>query len=267
MADNLYRPAPPQESENQDVTTQGVQVLEYLEKLKNLTSTFDMQEEGQAVSRSEVVYRSHSVDVLHDFRNMIIDVFMGYIIYQTHFLSSPPLTATQRNKKFCEAKATAESASSDVAATPSQMSADLVKQKAESTKQLQTIQVRHNFQPLIFFLLAGVRGLFIASMDYCTASTSDSMSFIEAMLVITQHSKTHHTPEEPIWKNLLAYLVELFRPSFQSPDKIIPLAQAPSCIKLAEAITMDFLNHWKDKQPSSPFLIPHSATIHPVTDS
>jgi hypothetical protein len=153
-----------------------------------------------------------------------------------------------------------------VAAT-SQTLTDLATQKAASTKQLQSIQVRQNFQPLVCFLLAGARGLFITSMDHRTASATDCMTFIEAMSFITQHSKTPHTPKEPIWKNLSAYLVELFQPAFQSPNNIVPIAQAPSRIKLAEAITMDFLNHWKEKQPSSPFLIPHSTTIQPVTES
>ncbi|PLW41008.1 hypothetical protein PCANC_21413 [Puccinia coronata f. sp. avenae] len=57
------------------------------------------------------------------------------------------------------------------------------------------------------------------------------------MFSITHYSKTPHTPEKPI----------------QS--------------KLAKAITMDFLNHWKEKQPSCPFLIPHSTAIQPVTKS
>ncbi|KNZ63131.1 hypothetical protein VP01_1183g2 [Puccinia sorghi] len=37
-------------------------------------------------------------------------------------------------------------------------------------------------------------------------------------------------PEEPIWKNLLAYLVELFQPSFLSPDKLVPLKNPPPAV-------------------------------------
>ena len=266
MADNLYKPPPPQTSHDQDATIHGVHVLQYLEKLKSSTSPFDTQDACLEDTGTEVVQRSHSVDVLHEFRNMIIDVFMGDIIFQTHSLSSPPLSSSQKNKKFRTTRASAKAANrnSQVTAT-NKPPAELAQLKEESTKQLHTIQGRHNFQPLICFVLAGVRGLFISSMEYRLASVSESMSFLEAMSIITQHSKTPRKPDEPIWKNLSAYLVELFRPSFQSPHQIVPLAQPPSVIKLAEAITMDFLNHWNDKQPSSPFLIPHSTC--PVTDS
>jgi hypothetical protein len=193
---------------------------------------------------------------------------MGYVIFQTHLLSAAPLSRAQKRKKKSPPDTSATSASEKSAvALTSETTTDVAKPASDSNKQLQLIQGRHNFQPLVFFLFAGVRGLFITSMDYQSASATNSMNFIEAMSFITQHSKTPHTPDEPIWKNLSAYLVKLFRPAFQSPDKILPLAQAPSRIKLAEAITMDFLNHWKDKQPSSPFLIPHSTIIHPATES
>jgi hypothetical protein len=201
-----------------------------------------MPKETPPAAGTEVVQRSHSVDVLHDIRNTIIDVFMGYIIFQTHFLSSPPRTQKQKKQNTPQTSAPSASGDLSVAAT-SQTLTDLATQKAASTKQLQSIQVRQNFQPLVCFLLAGARGLFITSMDHRTASATDCMTFIEAMSFITQHSKTPHTPKEPIWKNLSAYLVELFQPAFRSPNNVVPIAQAPSRIKLAEAITMDFLNH------------------------
>ncbi|PLW29308.1 hypothetical protein PCANC_24969 [Puccinia coronata f. sp. avenae] len=258
-----------------------------------------MPEDTPPAAGTEVVQRSHSVDVLHDFRNTIINVFMGYIIFQTHFLSSPPRTQKQKKQNTPQTSAPSTSGDLPVAATSqtptdlatqkaastkqlqsipstsgdlpvaatSQTPTDLATQKAASTKQLQSIQVRQNFQPLVCFLLAGARGLFITSMDHRTASATDCMTFIEAISFITQHSKTPHTPAEPICKNLSAYLVELFQPAFRSPNNVVPIAQAPSRIKLAEAITMDFLNHWKEKQPSSPFLIPQSTTIQPVTES
>ncbi|KAA1087588.1 hypothetical protein PGT21_034063 [Puccinia graminis f. sp. tritici] len=87
MADNLYKPPPPETAEDDDETIQGVQVLQYLEKLKNSSSTFDTSNEDTSGSQSQVIERSHSVDVLHDFRNLIIDVFMAY--------SSSSVTTTQ----------------------------------------------------------------------------------------------------------------------------------------------------------------------------
>ena len=131
-------------------------------------------------------------------------------------------------------------------------------------KQLQEIQNRHNFQPLVFFLIGGVRGLFVVSRNHRNASLSDCMSFSQAMAIIHQHSDTPRIPQEPIWKNLSAYLVQLFQPSFQSTHQVVPLRTPPTRSKLAEVITTDFLNHWRHMQPSSPFLIPNSK--HQVTE-
>ncbi|POW21602.1 hypothetical protein PSHT_02134 [Puccinia striiformis] len=64
---------------------------------------------------------------------------------------------------------------------------------------------------------------------------------------------------EPIWRSLLAYVSKLFQPAFISANKIVSIQKAPKCHQLAEAITMGFLNHWEDKQPSSPLRIPYSS--------
>ncbi|KNZ48845.1 hypothetical protein VP01_5371g1, partial [Puccinia sorghi] len=58
----------------------------------------------------------------------------------------------------------------------------------------------------------------------------------------------------------------LFQPSFLSPDKLVPLKNPPTHHKLAEAITTDFLTHWRQLQPASPFSIPHS-TPGQITDN
>ncbi|KNZ47330.1 uncharacterized protein VP01_64g6 [Puccinia sorghi] len=36
------------------------------------------------------------------------------------------------------------------------------------------------------------------------------------------------------------------------------MRKPPTRHKLAQAITNDFLHHWRNLQPNSPFLIPHS---------
>ncbi|OAV92125.1 hypothetical protein PTTG_03836 [Puccinia triticina 1-1 BBBD Race 1] len=38
----------------------------------------------------------HSVNVLHEFRNVIINVLMAYLIFQTHHLSKSPMTTAQK---------------------------------------------------------------------------------------------------------------------------------------------------------------------------
>ena len=206
---------------------------------------------------SEVVIRSHAVDVLKDFAKLIIDVFMGYIIFQVHALSGPPLTNSQI-KQQARAQQTSVNSSTAQDSPAPRTKGDVVKTNSAAAQQLKAIQSRHNFQPLTYFLVGGVRGLFVCSKDSRTSPVSECMSFIQAMAVITQHSKVPRTPEEPIWKNLSAYLVEIFKPAFQSPRKIVPLEKKPDPYELAQAITIDFMTHWRNKQPSSPFLIPHS---------
>jgi hypothetical protein len=186
------------------LNARGVSVLQYLKKLKTSSSSFDTKDDSPQVTGTEVVQRSHSVDVLHNFRNIIINVFMGYVLFQTHFLSAPPLSRAQKRKKKSALDTSAPSASDKSAVAPtSKTPTDVAKQTSESNKQLQSIQGQHNFQPLVFFILAGVRGLLITSMDYQAASTTNSMTFIEAMSFITEHSKTPHTLYEPIWKKLV----------------------------------------------------------------
>ncbi|OAV93617.1 hypothetical protein PTTG_02980 [Puccinia triticina 1-1 BBBD Race 1] len=259
VADGLYQPPPPTIAEDEDEIVQGVQVLLHLDQMKNSISSFDATDEKTTDTGSEIIARSHSVDVLHEFQNLIIDVYMGYVILQTHALSDPPQSAAQKKSKKCATQSSSEKpGNSSSVAQIEKNSSNLAQLKEESSKQLQYIQGRHNFQPLVYFLLGGVRGLFITSKNYRTAPVSQCMSFIQAMALISQHSKTPRTPQEPIWKNLSAYIVQLFQPAFQTPRKIMPLSKAPNRTHLAEAIAMDFLNLWRDKQPSSPFLIPHS---------
>jgi hypothetical protein len=169
------------------------------------------------------------------------------------------MTNAELKKKSCQQAASAPtdnpSASSAVTTLTSEAALQI---RQESTKKLQTYQGKQNFQPLVYFLVGGVRGLFLLSKNAQTASVSECMSFMQAMAVIHEHSQVDQTPEEKIWSNLSAYLVELLRPSFQSPGKIVPIQQKPDPHHLAKAITIDFLNHWKIQQPTSPFLIPEA---------
>ncbi|WAR61160.1 hypothetical protein PtB15_13B412 [Puccinia triticina] len=261
MAENLYKPPPPETAEDEDEITQAVQVLDHLENLKNSSSTFNSTDQNIPTTESDVIPRSHSVNVLHTFCNMIIDVFMGYVIFQTHGLSQQPLTGTQRKKISRTTQSSTKKPGDSVALTTrTKEDSSLTDQKDESAKRLQAIQSRQNFQPLIYFLLAGVQGLFIASRDHRTAPVLECMSFVQAMSIIMDNSVAQHTPEEPIWKNLSAYIVRLFQPAFQSPNKISTLHKPPTWTELAEAITTDFLKQWQHKQPTSPFLISHSSS-------
>ncbi|WAR61630.1 hypothetical protein PtB15_12B320 [Puccinia triticina] len=263
MANSLYVPPAPTAVHDEDQLIQGVQVLQHIEAIKNSSSSFYTVEDNPGED-SQPTQRSHSVDVLHEFRNSILDVLSAYVIFQTHALSEPPLTDAQKKTNSRNLRTTTWNPSGTLI-TSENKSLDLANIRAESNRQLQSYQHRQNYQPLIFFVLAGVRGLFLASRNHRHASTIDCMSFNQAITVIKQHSTASHTPEEPIWKNLSAYIVKIFAPVFRLPNKISHLEKTPTQYEIAEAITMDFLNHWREIQPTSPFLIPHSS--HQIQES
>ncbi|OAV94758.1 hypothetical protein PTTG_05405 [Puccinia triticina 1-1 BBBD Race 1] len=86
ISDNLYNPPPPTTDHNQDQLIQGVQVLQHIEAIKNCSSNFDAIEEIPT-SDPQPAQQSHSVNVLHEFLNLILDVLSAYVIFQTHALS------------------------------------------------------------------------------------------------------------------------------------------------------------------------------------
>ena len=262
MAFNLHAPRPPQPHQDDDLVTQGVQALRYYENMKKTLASFHTATNNTldtVATSTQAFQRSHATDVLKDFTSLIIDVCAGYVIFQTHALSDCPMTNAKLKRKSRQQAALAPtnnpSASSAVTTQTSEAALQICQ---ESTKKLQTYQGKQNFQPLVYFLFGGVRGLFLSSKNTQTAPVSECMLFMQAMAVIHEHSKVDQTPEEKIWNNLSAYLVKLLRPSFQSPGKIVPIQQKPDPHHLAKAITIDFLDHWKIQQPTSPFLIPEA---------
>ncbi|POW15130.1 hypothetical protein PSTT_02335 [Puccinia striiformis] len=196
MSENLYNPRGPERDKDELKIVQGIQVLNYLEKLKNSSSTFDTSDETNSDSQNLVMKRSPTDNVLHQFCNKIIQVFMGYVTFQTHGLSNAPLTPAQRKKRL---------------------------QMAQSSSQ------------------------------------NPSNSLLVAIDANVLSDIAQLKEDWPIWRNLLAFVSKLFQPAFNSANKIVSIRKAPKCHQLAEAITMDFLNHWEDKQPSSPFIIPYSS--------
>ncbi|OAV86868.1 hypothetical protein PTTG_29688 [Puccinia triticina 1-1 BBBD Race 1] len=249
MAENHFRPPQISSAKDKDHITQGVEALVYLDAVKNSSSTFDSSQPRDDPSAPSC-QRLHSV---------IIDVLMAYIIFQTHYLTKAPLTPAQKKANNRANRAPTTSATKPGTAVD-KTPADLANISADALQNLQKYQGKQNFQPLVYFFLAGVRGLFITSRDHRIAGTSTCMSFIQAMSIIRQHSTTPHTPEESIWKNLSNYLVHIFLPVFQSPENICPLSQlkVPTRFELAEAITNDFLTQWQALNPTSPFLLPHT---------
>ncbi|OAV88222.1 hypothetical protein PTTG_08619 [Puccinia triticina 1-1 BBBD Race 1] len=259
-ANSLFNP-PQVNSEDQaaeDHITRGVETLAYLDAVKNSSSSFDPPQESLDPSAPSA-QRLHAVNFLHEFRNVIIDVLMAYVIFQTNFLSEAPLMPAQK-KANTRANQTDPTDATDSLAPALKAPSEFANIPADATQQLRLYQHKQNFQPFVYFILAGVRGLFITSRDHRIAGISTCMSFIQAIYVIRQHSTTPHTPAEPIWKNLAVYLVQIFAPLFESPNKICRLVQVkvPTRHELAEAITNDFLTHWQVCNPTSPFLLPHT---------
>ncbi|WAR62958.1 hypothetical protein PtB15_18B40 [Puccinia triticina] len=256
MADNLFKPPQVSSIQAEDHLSHGVEALSFLEAVKNSSSSFD---QASADPGAPAAPRLHSVDVLHEFRNVIIDVLMAYIIFQTHALSKAPLTAAEKKANNRSNRAPIDGSTTTTTSVQTTTS-ELVELPADAAHQLQKYQRKQNFQPLVYFVLARVRGLFITSRDHRIAGISTCMSFLQAMSIIKDRSTTPHTPDEPIWKTLSAYLYQIFLPVFQSPDKICPLpnVQVPTWFELAEAITKDFLNQWQAWNPTSPFLLPNA---------
>ncbi|WAR55922.1 hypothetical protein PtB15_6B666 [Puccinia triticina] len=176
MADSLYKPPVPTTQQSNDQIIQGIQVLQYIEAIKNRPSSFESAEENPT-SDAPAPQRSHSFDVLHDFLNLILDVLSAYVIFQTHALSKPP--QTEVHKKTNKRNRGATHKSSDALTQTNQESSELIQLRDESTRKLQSYQRRQNYQPLIFFLLGGVCGLFLASKNHRHAVVSDCMEFTQ----------------------------------------------------------------------------------------
>ena len=85
MADNLFTLPPPTQSHNQEDLIMGFEVLQHIKQIKNSSSSFASVEDNPATD-SASNQRSHSVDILNDFRNVILDVMAAYVILQTHSL-------------------------------------------------------------------------------------------------------------------------------------------------------------------------------------
>ncbi|KAA1115821.1 hypothetical protein PGT21_000577 [Puccinia graminis f. sp. tritici] len=225
MADNLYAPPAPI-TDNDDQLVQGVQVLKQIEAIKNSSSSFDTPDTDPSPDNPQPAPRASSGDVLHEFRSVILDVYTAYIIFQTHALSQAPLSQTKKKAESRNRRNSARPAAGAITNSP-QGSSELAKVREESTRQMASYQRRQNFQPLIFFLLGGVRGLFLVSRNYRSASTSDCMSFIQAITIIKQHSTSAHTPAEPIWKKPGSLPRYNICPCLQQPDQNLSPIEEP----------------------------------------
>ena len=239
---HIYKPKPPQLDPKKDFLTMAVNILHHLETLKISPEESEQTTEEGAVGSINLVPQSHSIDMVRTFRNVVIDVIMAHIILQANSLSSQLVSKTQKGNKKKKKKGLQPQTS------------ELTGPSKEATKTLGNFQRRQNFQPLLFFVFGGIRGLFLASRDWRKASITDCMSFINMIATIVPFSKDTLLMEEPVWKNTCACVAKFIAPFFNEPDKIISIENVPTCYELAVALASDFLLHWPEDHPPSPFL-------------
>ncbi|KAI8444300.1 hypothetical protein BY996DRAFT_6426085 [Phakopsora pachyrhizi] len=210
VANELHQPAAPKAHQPISNLNAHLETIKWLESFKKGKSTRAIEGFGALENSTSRELKNE----LQDFYNVIIDVMISYSIFQ----AQAHVEYEEKNKKK----------------NPNSI------RKYSSTKnnslgaahqKLNAYRSRHNFQSFIFFLVAGVRGLFCSSRDYRWVSVSDSMDFICANKKIYEHSNTPFPPK-------------------------IPQFKPPSQHALAVAIATDFLIHWQVNSPSSQFVIP-----------
>ncbi|KAI8442700.1 hypothetical protein BY996DRAFT_4605455, partial [Phakopsora pachyrhizi] len=233
VADELHQPAAPEAHQPISNLNAHLETIKWLESFKKDKSTTTIEGFGALENSTSRELKKE----LQDFYNVIIDVMISYSIFQAQ-----AHVEYEKNKKK-------NSNSIRKYSSTKNNSLGVAHQK------LNAYRSRHNFQSFIFFLVAGVRGLFCSSRDYRWVSVSDSMDFICAIEKIYEHSNTPFPPSEPIWKNIYAYIHNLFSSAFSTPEEI-PQFKPPSQHALAVAIATDFLIHWQVNSPSSQFVIP-----------
>ena len=128
MAENLFTLPPPTQNRDDDELIKGLQVLQHIDQIKNLTSSFATVEEDPA-SDSASTQRLHSVEVLNEFRNDILDFMAGYVIFQTHSLSPPPVSCAEKKANSCSNWNNAQSSSGAVIETGKDSSEFIQKQE------------------------------------------------------------------------------------------------------------------------------------------
>ncbi|KAI8453767.1 hypothetical protein BY996DRAFT_6414412 [Phakopsora pachyrhizi] len=200
VADELHQPAAPKAHQPISNLNAHLETIKWLESFKKDKSTTTIEGFGALENSTSRELKKE----LQDFYNVIIDVMISYSIFQAqaHIEYEEKIKKKNSNsiRKYSSTKNNSPGA---------------------AHQKLNAYRSRHNFQSFIFFLVAGVRGLFCSSRDYRWVSVSDSMDFICAIEKIYEHSNTPFPPKE------------------------IPQFKPPSQHALAVAIATDFLIHWQ----------------------
>ncbi|KNZ46274.1 hypothetical protein VP01_7402g1, partial [Puccinia sorghi] len=155
IAFKLYNPPPPKTDNNDDPVTQDIQVLTGLKSIKQSISTIETPVESQPTSSPPQKNGGfHTLPFCQCPEGLC----------QVHALSGLPLTKSQIKKQAQNQHTSADTPTPNAAPT-SRAPGDVIKAKNTASQQLKAIQSQHNFQPLTFFLVGGVWGLFFCSKD------------------------------------------------------------------------------------------------------
>ncbi|KAI8446733.1 hypothetical protein BY996DRAFT_6422062 [Phakopsora pachyrhizi] len=200
VADELHQPAAPKAHQPILNLNAHLETIKWLESFKKDKSTTTIEGFGALENSTSRELKKE----LQDFYNVIIDVMISYSIFQAQAHVEYEEKIKKKNSNSIRKYSSTKNNSLGAA-----------------HQKLNAYQSRHNFQSFIFFLVAGVRGLFCSSRDYRWVSVSDSMDFICAIEKIYEHSNTPFPPKE------------------------IPQFKPPSQHALAVAIATDFLIHWQ----------------------
>ncbi|KAI7943751.1 hypothetical protein MJO28_011279 [Puccinia striiformis f. sp. tritici] len=207
---------------NNDNLDSHLRILEYLNGCKTSASN---SEDGKM--RNDMTLKP-----LYQLHNTIIDIFITYSIIRGSVVADVEPDATSPNSQA------------------------LVVQKKELDKH----RSRHNYTPFCLYLVAGVRGLILASHNRQFISGASALGFLSAV----EHIFTKNIPRreglEPIWRRLGAYIDGLFIDSFLTPNCLFSFHQ-PQILQLAQAITSDFLLSVQNQFPSQNFKIPRAITV------
>ncbi|KAA1065829.1 hypothetical protein PGT21_011892 [Puccinia graminis f. sp. tritici] len=80
---------------------------------------------------------------------------------------------------------------------------------APDRKFLSEIESRHNYFPLISFLLSGTRGIFISTRDYQQYSISHCLKVLSIFKRIISSSQGPSSAHEAVWVNLGSYIRQI----------------------------------------------------------
>ncbi|PLW43020.1 hypothetical protein PCANC_10024 [Puccinia coronata f. sp. avenae] len=207
-------------------------------------------------------------DHLEQLRITVIDIMMSCILLRAR--GEDTTFSVHRNPHRSRKR---QRQNDGTAAAPPAPSSSSKEEEEEKEKVLSTYQTRHNFVPFVLFLVAGARGIFLATRSHQPYSISSCMEFICDVHRIQVHPKpssssssspTASSPHEPIWLNLGIYLRQILRSVFLGPPDDISQFLSPTRHALARAIAHDFLNY-AAKLPAS--TNPAPVPVQPTTPS